>query len=188
MSVARPIFVVSLSLTIAACSGENPFRSPSGQAIANPQQYPWCQWRGDVRNGKPHGWGVGGCVAGQESDAHRGLMPAIQELQEGEEFIPERDSPTERVGLTSAKENQCKNELAIVMAPGMDYYITFRGHYVDGKRQNKGSFFYPDGSIYIGNWINDQREGDGVLFNSKCRIIFAGRWQEDWPVSTTNGR
>ena len=47
------------------------------------------------------------------------------------------------------------------------------------KRQGKGTFEWPDGDIYEGNWENDKRCGSGTLFMDSLKISLDWTDRED---------
>jgi hypothetical protein len=43
----------------------------------------------------------------------------------------------------------------------------YKGEFANGKREGKGCFFYANGAIYIGQWLANQKNGEGrILFSS----------------------
>lgn len=36
---------------------------------------------------------------------------------------------------------------------------TYKGEYYQGKKQGKGSYFWPDGSFFEGEWIDNKING-----------------------------
>ncbi|EAR89775.3 G10 protein (macronuclear) [Tetrahymena thermophila SB210] len=45
----------------------------------------------------------------------------------------------------------------------------YEGQLVQNKRQGKGIFIWDDSSVYVGDWLNDQPHGEGILFlNHGC--------------------
>jgi hypothetical protein len=60
-------------------------------------------------------------------------------------------------------------------------------------RNGQGKFFYQDGGMYDGNWVNNKMEGFGRLFYQSGRkylilgkIAYEGEWIQD--QFTGNGR
>ena len=43
---------------------------------------------------------------------------------------------------------------------------TYIGHIIFGRIEGKGIMYYNDGSIYEGDWINDNREGKGTMHSN----------------------
>ncbi len=140
------------------------------EAIQESNEYPWCEWSGRVKNGKPDGPGEGGCVYGQEPKSKIGLRPAIERIdtQERGQFC--REPPRE-----------CACKRAIESSVSIDFYTTFNGVYADGKRSGQGIFFDGGRGVYIGHWKDDMRHGHGTLYSRACQIIYSGAWCEDRP-------
>ncbi len=59
----------------------------------------------------------------------------------------------------------------------------FDGVFVNAnKKHGKGQIKYPDGSVYEGEWLNNQRHGAGRL-TSSAGEVFEGVFEKDAPVS-----
>ena len=41
----------------------------------------------------------------------------------------------------------------------------FEGDISNNKRHGTGTEIYTDGSRYIGGWVDDKKQGKGILFN-----------------------
>lgn len=169
--VATPLLAVIYQGTQA--------QSSFSDRIDDLQNYPWCYWSGDVKDGKPHGWGVGSCVFGQEPPEKRILARPPRPIGASLPTLAESIAISDVACDGSNEECTCKAEIELVIANRIDDYITFRGHYVSGKREGYGTFFYSGGSIYIGNWKNDKRHGDGALFDTSCVVRYVGAWCND---------
>ena len=65
-----------------------------------------------------------------------------------------------------------------------DIPVELQGTYADGiVREGAGIYIYDDGSRYIGQWQDGQREGAGVLLDANGGLIWAGEWKDDERVS-----
>ena len=42
----------------------------------------------------------------------------------------------------------------------------------------QGTYFYPDGRKFEGQWLNGKRNGHGTLFSSDGQIIYEGEWKD----------
>jgi hypothetical protein len=49
----------------------------------------------------------------------------------------------------------------------------------NGKRCGKGTFYYQDGSYYIGSWKDNKMHGQGVLYYSNNKVAYEGSWYFD---------
>ena len=38
----------------------------------------------------------------------------------------------------------------------------YEGELLDGKKNGKGTCFFPNGDKYIGNWVNGKMQGEGI--------------------------
>jgi hypothetical protein len=67
---------------------------------------------------------------------------------------------------------------------GFQCYSRFRngarytGSYTKGKKNDYGTFVYPDGSKYVGNWVNDEKQGFGTYYYVNGDI-YEGDWYEN---------
>jgi hypothetical protein len=144
--------------------------NPVREDIETSAKYPFCYWFGSTQQGKPDGWGVGGCVFGREPPGKRTLAPPMTK--------PTREPCTENI----RDDCECLFELHLIAAAAIDDYITFRGTYSAGQRNGEGTFFYSNGQIYRGAWKDDMRDGVGTLHGSSCEILYSGTWRADQPV------
>ena len=55
----------------------------------------------------------------------------------------------------------------------------YHGELVDGKRQGKGTFLFPNGQTYVGQFENNQRNGYGEILDKDGNIITKGIWRND---------
>ena len=179
------IIVAFLIVPMAALISEGTKKDSSLSAqINNVDDYPWCYWSGEVKDGKPHGFGVGGCVFGQEPLEKRRLSPPLSQVQY--RFL-ERDDKTIMMGNpadpmqcdASRVSCECVNYHEMQISARIDDYTTFIGNYSHGKREGEGMFFYSDGTTYHGQWRDDKREGKGALLNASCEVIYEGQWCAD---------
>ena len=47
------------------------------------------------------------------------------------------------------------------------------------NKHGKGKFFYPNGKIYAGDWINGKIEGFGILYNASGKISYEGKFEKE---------
>lgn len=74
---------------------------------------------------------------------------------------------------------------------GMRYNHVYKGEWVRNQRNGEGSAFGSSGGIeYKGGWKDDKKHGQGKSYyplgnNSECRLDFVGRWQHGEPAEGT---
>ena len=152
--------------------------------IDNLKGYPWCSWSGAVKDGKPHGFGAGGCVFGQEPLTKQGLSPPLsavqrQYLDRADKALYTGKSVERRECDASPAACECISHHELLISARIDDYTTFIGNYSHGKRQGEGMFFYSDGTTYHGQWRDDKRHGNGALLSASCEVIYEGQWCAD---------
>lgn len=54
----------------------------------------------------------------------------------------------------------------------------YYGALVNGKREGKGTIIFNDGSRYTGNWVDDQMQGSGYLFDADGNQLHHAVWYE----------
>jgi len=82
MSSKKVIIFVLLTIPIAGVIYEVTRNTSSLSAqVDNLEPYPWCSWSGAVKDGKPHGFGAGDCVYGQEPLTKQVLSPPLSGVQ-----------------------------------------------------------------------------------------------------------
>lgn len=59
------------------------------------------------------------------------------------------------------------------------FLYKFEGNLVHNSPEGGGKAIYPNNDYYIGNFKNGLREGRGILFDKKNRIIDKGTWRND---------
>ena len=50
----------------------------------------------------------------------------------------------------------------------------YDGEFVEGKKHGQGTFTYPDGSKYVGDWQHDFKEGKGIMLSLDAE--YDGSW------------
>ena len=48
------------------------------------------------------------------------------------------------------------------------------GDWVNDKREGKGTYTWRDGSKYVGDWKNDKKDGKGCLLYTSMKYYFIG--------------
>ena len=56
--------------------------------------------------------------------------------------------------------------------------VMYDGQWKNGRREGKGYSTYPDGTKYTGGFVNDMRDGIGVMENSTLGWKFGGDWSK----------
>jgi len=185
MSAKKLIIFVLITIPMAwlVYEGANTNSSHSAR-IDNLEDYPWCSWSGAVKDGKPHGFGAGGCVYGQAPLTKQVLSTALSEVQR--QYLDRADKarysgkPAERRTCdASPAACDCISYHELLISARIDDYTTFIGNYSHGKREGEGMFFYSDGTTYTGHWRGDKRHGEGALLNASCEVIYEGQWCAD---------
>jgi hypothetical protein len=166
-----------LVTVLFGCEDSNYQSIFAAENIRKSPMYPFCEWIGEVRAGKPEGFGTGICVIGREPMEKRSLAPPLRK------FLAETaNSPVDQICLSSTtKECECQGAVGIAARATIDDYTTFQGTYADGQRNGAGIFFYSDGRVYIGGWLHDKRHGSGTLYGQECEIEYTGEWCRDKP-------
>ena len=185
MSSKKLIVVMFLAISLAWLIYESAKTNSSySTQIDSLEDYPWCSWGGAVKDGKPHGFGTGGCVFGQEPLTKQGLSPPLSEIQR--QYLDRADKalstgkPVERRKCDgSPAVCECISYHELLISARIDDYTTFIGNYSRGKREGEGMFFYSDGTTYHGQWRDDKRHGNGALLSASCEVIYEGQWCAD---------
>jgi len=59
----------------------------------------------------------------------------------------------------------------------------YDGQWKNDMPEGRGTFKWPDGNVYTGAYKNGVRDGHGVLKDAADKIIYAGEWKDDKPVT-----
>jgi len=184
MTHKKVIIFVLLTIPIAGVIYEVTRNTTSLSAqVDNLEPYPWCSWSGAVKDGKPHGFGAGGCIFGQDL-LKNALAPPLSEIQrqylDREEKARYTGKPVERRTCDASPATcDCISYHELHISARIDNFTTFIGNYSHGKREGDGMFFYSDGTTYTGHWRADKRHGEGALLNASCEVIYEGQWCAD---------
>ncbi len=79
---------------------------------------------------------------------------------------------------------------------GKEYYkkgnIKYEGYFMDDKYDNEydekkegGKYYEENGDIYIGEFKNGKKNGNGILFDRNNEIKYAGEFKDDQPINYT---
>ena len=55
----------------------------------------------------------------------------------------------------------------------------YEGELKDGKKEGYGKFIWTNGEYYIGQWVNDEREGKGILYYNNNKIKYEGEFKKN---------
>jgi hypothetical protein len=58
-------------------------------------------------------------------------------------------------------------------------HSSYQGSFVEGMQEGRGVSVYPNGDIYEGDWVRDQRCGQGSLKSNDGVRIYEGGWKDD---------
>lgn len=85
------------------------------------------------------------------------------------------DVPTGGVGVDVPKKKPSKSGSYIF--PNGDGY---KGNWKNEQMHGEGTYHYQKtGERYIGTWKNDYRNGEGQLFNAEGNLLYDGNWSND---------
>jgi hypothetical protein len=60
---------------------------------------------------------------------------------------------------------------------------TYEGNFVNNKFHGRGNIKYHDGSVFIGEFKNNMREGPGKLYDPIGNLVREGLWVNDQPIN-----
>lgn len=63
-----------------------------------------------------------------------------------------------------------------------DNSAIYVGHFEANQRSGQGTITYPNGDAYIGEWLNDVKNGSGRYLYASKRMIFIGEWLNDQSI------
>lgn len=50
---------------------------------------------------------------------------------------------------------------------------------MNGLREGHGKFYYADGGVYEGEWLQNRMNGNGTLYYMSGKVAYEGNWVED---------
>jgi len=86
--------------------------------------------------------------------------------------IEESNETIQKDGCVSGN---CKNGFGTFIYPYGDKYI---GNWKDGKLNGQGTWINPDKSKYVGEWKNDFYNGTGKMYDSNGNLTQTGVWKK----------
>ena len=60
------------------------------------------------------------------------------------------------------------------------------GEWVDDMRNGFGSYYYVNGDVYKGNWLNHARHGSGEYTYAANGVVYTGTWERGRRVGGGN--
>ena len=57
--------------------------------------------------------------------------------------------------------------------------MSYEGAWRDDKACGHGKATYPNGDIYVGDWLDDERSGWGLYTVASCKDVYEGAWEAD---------
>lgn len=70
--------------------------------------------------------------------------------------------------------------------PELNICEMYEGHFVGGKREGKGRYFFAHGVLlYDGEWKAGLKNGQGTTYNAMGDKVFEGEWRDDEPYRGT---
>ena len=57
--------------------------------------------------------------------------------------------------------------------------MVYKGHFMGNKFDGFGRLEYSDGSVFEGRFKQGVRQGKGVFYDVKGKILFDGVWKDD---------
>lgn len=137
----------------------------------------WCVYEGDFKNEKPEGMGI------MKYDDYTYEGAFKNGVEDGKGVITYKDGRKEEVLYNAGKKENYK---PVVLQPGA--YKALEGHdpnCTNGKcSTGYGTYVFPSGNIYTGNFNNYKREGHGTFYYVTGNM-FEGEWHDNQMVEGT---
>ena len=55
---------------------------------------------------------------------------------------------------------------------------SYKGEYRNGLREGKGKIHYENGDWYDGDWLNNNRHGEGTYYYHALQATYTGQWTD----------
>jgi hypothetical protein len=152
--------------------------------------YGWCIYTGELKNSKPEGKGS------MKYEDYTYIGYFVNGLEEGEGVIVKKDGSREKVNykagkkVTSALARVTENEYKPIIIQDVNclsgdcingsgtYQFPsgnkYTGEFKDRKREGKGVFYFADGDKFDGSWNNNQKASGTYYFNTGAK--YAGTY------------
>lgn len=82
--------------------------------------------------------------------------------------VTETDSATMVRGMTQGKGKMWNT----------NFGLRYAGDYKDGMKEGRGTYYYDDGH-YEGEWSQDERSGEGTVYDKEGGVRYRGQWSHD---------
>jgi hypothetical protein len=132
-------------------------------------------YKGEFYNGKPHGFGELYTPTNEANAPNSGLETVT------------RGNTIAGVGGNSATQN---NNATYASDPSLlqkETYIQYVGGFQEGQKHGYGRAIYPDGSIYMGEWLNNLPHGKGKLKSLNTTEGQDEFYDGDWKAGQMDG-
>lgn len=136
----------------------------------------WCVYEGDFKNEKPDGTGT------MKYDDYTYVGTFKNGVEDGDGIITYKDGKTEEVKYSNGVKINYK---PVVLKKGEykeleGYDLNCQGNCHTGY----GTYSFPSGNTYKGNFVNMKRQGQGAFYYAGGSM-FEGEWNENNMVSGT---
>ena len=136
----------------------------------------WCVYEGDFKNEKPDGNGT------IKYDDYSYTGSFKNGVEDGDGIITYKDGKTEKVKFSEGKKIDFK---PIALKEGE--YKAFEGYDLNCNgncHTGYGTYSFPSGNTYKGYFVNMKRQGHGIFYFSSGNV-FEGEWNNNKMVSGT---
>lgn len=135
---------------------------------------------GEFKNGQIAGYAIcyypnGDKYIGQwkfQTRNGNGLLTTIEEKQEGAWLDGAFIGATRGIGNKGCISGNCENGRGTYIYPDNTIY---EGNFVNGMAEGYGVCYYTDGDIYAGNWKKHNFQGKGTMYYSSGQVV-KGFW------------
>ena len=95
-------------------------------------------------------------------------------------------NPSVEINVTYSEEDAQKRLALQIIADQKGSFGTltwrsgamYAGQFAGELSQGQGSYFYPDGRKFEGQWLNGKRNGHGTLFSARNEVLAEGEWED----------
>lgn len=114
----------------------------------------------------------------KSSQLHWHGRQSTSRLASGYGVVVSRDNEGKISGIYHgfATEGKMSGEVVAIYAKVRQAYV---GAFSDWSENGEGQMFYPDGTTYVGRWVDATRQGLGTLYAANGNVIHRGRFVGD---------